>query len=110
MIPTKGYAAQAATTPLAPFDFERRDIGSHDVQIEILFCGVCHSDIHTARGEWPGTVYPVVPGHEIVGRVIATGDKARKFKKGDLAGVGCLVDSCRECKNCKKGLEQYCKV
>jgi uncharacterized zinc-type alcohol dehydrogenase-like protein len=109
MIPTKGYAAQAATTPLSPFDFERRDIGSHDIQIEILYCGVCHSDIHTARGEWPGIVYPVVPGHEIIGRIVEVGDHVKNFKVGELAGVGCMVDSCRECENCKKGLEQYCK-
>ncbi len=109
MIPTKGYAAQAATTPLSPFDFERRDVGPQDVRIEILYCGVCHSDIHTARSEWPGTVYPVVPGHEIIGRVTDVGEHVTNFKIGELAGVGCLVDSCRECENCKKGLEQYCK-
>src|ERR1700733_8856952 len=109
MIPTKGYAAQAATTPLAPFDFERRDIGAHDIHIEILYCGVCHSDIHTARSEWPGVVYPVVPGHEIIGRVTDVGQHVTNFKVGEMAGVGCMVDSCRECDNCKKGLEQYCK-
>lgn len=110
MPPTKSYASQSSDSPLAPHDIVRRDLRPNDVQIEILYCGVCHSDLHTARGEWKGTVYPVVPGHEIVGRVTAVGAKTNKFKTGDLAGVGCLVDSCRECSNCKKGLEQYCKV
>src|SRR5690606_30775708 len=105
---TKAYAAQNATAPLAPFTLERRSLGAHDVQIEILYCGVCHSDIHTARNEWGGTRYPVVPGHEIVGKVTAVGERVQKFKTGDLAGVGCFVDSCRECENCKDGLEQYC--
>lgn len=102
------YAAQSATSPLAPFKLERRDIGTHDVQIEILYCGVCHSDIHTARNEWGGARYPVVPGHEIVGRVTAVGTSVSKFKVGDFAGIGCFVDSCRECENCKEGIEQYC--
>jgi alcohol dehydrogenase (NADP+) len=105
---TKAFAAQASTTPLAPWSFERRDPKPNDVQIEILYCGVCHSDLHTARNEWGGTVYPCVPGHEIVGRVTAVGKDVKGFKVGDLAGVGCLVDSCRECDNCKEGLEQYC--
>ena len=105
---TKAYAAQSATTPLSPFAIERRTPKQHDVQVEILYCGVCHSDLHTARNEWGGTVYPCVPGHEIVGRVTAVGDHVKKFKAGDLAGIGCLVDSCRECDNCKEGLEQYC--
>ncbi len=105
---TKAYAAQSATTPLAPWSFERRAPKPHDVQIEILYCGVCHSDLHTARNEWGGTIYPNVPGHEIVGRVTAIGDHVKKFKVGDLAAIGCLVDSCRECDNCKEGLEQYC--
>ncbi len=108
MIKTQGYAAQSPTSPLAPFSFERREPGPHDVQIEILFCGVCHSDLHTARGEWEGTVYPVVPGHEIVGRVIKAGGEVTKFKTGDLAAVGCMVDSCRHCASCTEGLEQYC--
>lgn len=103
------YAAQSATTPLAPFKLERRDVGRHDVQIEILYCGVCHSDIHTARSEWGPSRYPVVPGHEIVGKVTAVGASVSKFKVGDLAGVGCFVDSCRECENCKTGIEQYCE-
>ncbi|MBB3932790.1 putative zinc-type alcohol dehydrogenase-like protein [Kaistia hirudinis] len=105
-----GYAAQSADTPLAPFSFNRRDPGPTDVEIEILYCGVCHSDLHTARGEWPGTVYPNIPGHEIVGRVRRVGADVKSFKVGDLAGVGCLVDSCRTCANCVEGLEQYCLV
>ncbi len=109
MLPSKGYAAQSATTPLAPFAFERRDPGPADVQIQILYCGVCHSDLHTARSEWPGTRYPCVPGHEIVGRVARTGGQATKFREGDLVGVGCMVDSCRVCPSCKEGLEQYCE-
>jgi alcohol dehydrogenase (NADP+) len=105
---TLSYAAQSATTPLAPFSFERRDVGSHDVQIEILYCGVCHSDLHTVRSEWQGTTYPCVPGHEIVGRVMKVGPHVKKFKAGDIAGVGCMVDSCRTCANCEENLEQFC--
>jgi uncharacterized zinc-type alcohol dehydrogenase-like protein len=105
-----GYAAQGASTPLAPFTFERRDPGPDDVRIDIAYCGVCHSDIHTARGEWPGTMYPCVPGHEIVGYVSAVGNNVTRFKVGDKAGVGCIVDSCRNCASCKEGLEQYCEV
>lgn len=108
MIPVKAYAAQDAVTPLAPFSFERRDVRPHDVQIEILYCGVCHSDIHQARNEWNDSIYPMVPGHEIVGRVLKVGEHVTKFKEGDLAAVGVMVDSCRVCKNCKAGLEQYC--
>ena len=105
---TKSYAAQSATTPLAPWTIDRRNPKPYDVQIEILYCGVCHSDLHTARNEWGMTVFPVVPGHEIVGRVTAVGDHVKKYKVGDIAGVGCLVDSCRECDNCKNDLEQFC--
>src|SRR6201993_2994083 len=105
---TKAYAAHSPTDPLGPFSFQRREVGPHDVQIDILYCGVCHSDIHQARDEWGGSIYPMVPGHEIVGRVIKTGNHVNKFKAGDLAGVGCFVDSCRECPECKAGLEQYC--
>lgn len=105
---TKAYAAHSPTDPLGPFSFQRREVGPHDVQIDILYCGVCHSDIHQARDEWGGSIYPMVPGHEIVGRVIKTGSHVTKFKAGDLAGVGCFVDSCRECPECKSGLEQYC--
>jgi len=110
MTPTPAYAAQSAATPLAPFQIDRREPGPNDVQVEILYCGVCHSDLHMARNEWKQTIYPVVPGHEIVGRVTAVGDKVARFKAGDLAGVGVMVDSCRECANCRKGLEQYCTV
>ncbi|WP_142847733.1 NAD(P)-dependent alcohol dehydrogenase [Telmatospirillum sp. J64-1] len=104
-----GYAAQSATAPLGPFTFERREPGPHDVQIEILYCGICHSDLHQARDEWHNTIYPVVPGHEIVGRVTKVGAHVSKFKEGDLAGVGCMVDSCRQCASCQEGLEQYCE-
>jgi uncharacterized zinc-type alcohol dehydrogenase-like protein len=105
---TKAYAAQSATTPVAPFTIERRNPKPHDVHLKILYCGVCHSDLHTVRNEWGGTMYPCVPGHEIVGIVIAVGSHVTKFKVDDLAAIGCLVDSCRECDNCKEGLEQYC--
>lgn len=108
MLKTLGYAAQNATSPLAPFNFERRDPGPKDVQIEILYCGVCHSDVHTARNEWKNATYPVVPGHEIVGRVMAVGSEVKKFKVGQTVGVGCLVDSCRDCIDCHEGLEQFC--
>ena len=104
-----GYATGAADVPLAPFSFERRDPGPKDVRIDILYCGVCHSDLHQARNEWANTLYPCVPGHEIVGRVSAVGDAVTKFKVGDLAGVGCLVDSCRDCPSCAEGLENYCE-
>ncbi|HEX9083256.1 MAG TPA: NAD(P)-dependent alcohol dehydrogenase [Gemmatimonadaceae bacterium] len=110
MSSTKAYAAQGPNTPLAPFQIDRRELRPHDVQLEILYCGVCHSDIHMVRNEWKQTIYPIVPGHEIVGRVTAVGGKVAKFRRADLAGVGVMVESCRECVNCKKGLEQYCKV
>jgi uncharacterized zinc-type alcohol dehydrogenase-like protein len=109
MPPAKGYAAQSADAPLAPYSFERRDLRPNDVAIDILFCGVCHSDLHTVRSEWPGTVYPCLPGHEIVGRVTAVGPEVSKFAPGDLVGVGCLVDSCLTCPSCREGLEQYCE-
>lgn len=105
---TRAYAATAPNARLAPFEIERRALRPRDVHIEILYCGVCHSDLHMARNEWGMTIYPVVPGHEIVGKVTAVGDKVTKFRSGDRVGVGCLVDSCRDCKNCRKGLEQYC--
>jgi len=108
MIATKGYAARQADTPLAPWNFERREVGPRDVLFDILYCGVCHSDLHQARNEWGNSIYPMVPGHEIVGRVKEVGSAVTRFKPGDLAGVGCLVDSCRTCDNCKEGLEQYC--
>lgn len=103
-----GYAAESKTSRLAPFKFERRDVGESDVQIEILYCGVCHSDVHQARDEWGGSIFPMVPGHEIVGRVVKVGSKVKKFKEGDLAGIGCMVDSCRECASCREGEEIYC--
>ncbi|MEO7719194.1 MAG: NAD(P)-dependent alcohol dehydrogenase [Capsulimonas sp.] len=106
---TLAYATQSATTPITPFDFDRRDVGPSDVKIEILFCGVCHSDIHQARNEWGNSIFPMVPGHEIVGRVTQVGAEVTQFAVGDLAGVGCMVDSCRECENCKAGEEQYCE-
>jgi alcohol dehydrogenase (NADP+) len=109
MYPTKGYATHSATEPLKPFSFERRDPLPNDVQIDIQFCGVCHSDLHIARNEWNGTTYPCVPGHEIVGRVTKVGRKVKKFKEGDLAAVGCMVDSDRVCENCRVDLEQFCE-
>jgi uncharacterized zinc-type alcohol dehydrogenase-like protein len=105
---TQAYAAQSAVAPLAPFTIQRRGPGAHDVEIEILFCGVCHSDVHTVRNEWHGTHYPCVPGHEIIGRVTKIGAHVKKFKEDDLAGVGCMVDSCRVCESCKDDLEQFC--
>jgi uncharacterized zinc-type alcohol dehydrogenase-like protein len=105
---TQAYAVQSADSPFAPFSFTRRDVLPRDVKIDILFCGICHSDIHIARNEWGGTIYPCVPGHEIVGRVVGVGREVKKFKEGDLAAVGCMVDSCRTCPSCKEGLEQYC--
>ncbi|MEP6927978.1 MAG: NAD(P)-dependent alcohol dehydrogenase [Ginsengibacter sp.] len=108
MIATKSYAAQNAGDVLAPYNFERRDPGPHDVEIEILYCGVCHTDIHFVNNDWGMSIYPMVPGHEIVGRVVSVGDHVKKFKAGDMAGVGCLVDSCRDCENCDEGLEQHC--
>lgn len=109
MIKTKGFGTPNATTPLAPFNFDRRDPGPKDVQIDILYCGVCHSDLHTARNEWQNTIYPCVPGHEIVGRVSKVGGEVKNFKVGQLAAVGCLVGSDRTCPACKAGLEQYCE-
>src|SRR2546423_10189614 len=107
---TRGYATSGPTSNLEPFNFERREPGPHDVLIEIQYCGVCHSDIHQARDEWGGSIFPMVPGHEIVGRVTRTGSDVTKFKEDDIAGVGCFVDSCRVCVNCKEGLEQYCEI
>lgn len=105
----KAYAAQKAELPLGPLQIERREPGPTDVEIEILFCGVCHSDIHTARNEWGASVYPVVPGHEIVGKVSKVGSKVSKYKVGDTVGVGCFVDSCGHCASCNDDLEQYCE-
>src|SRR5205823_5617050 len=109
MVSTKGYAAQGAHEPLKPFSFDRRDPQPRDVQIEILFCGVCHSDLHIVRNEWGRTIYPCVPGHEIVGRVVKVGRDVKKFKEGDIAAVGCMVDSCRKCPSCLAGEEQFCE-
>jgi len=109
MTPTKAYAAKDSNSNLVPWTFERRDLKPHDVQFDILFCGVCHSDIHQVRNEWGNSKYPMVPGHEIVGKVTQVGSHVTKFKAGDLVGVGCLVDSCRVCDSCKEGLEQYCE-
>lgn len=110
MFEVRAYAAESAGSPLKPFTIKRRDPLPADVQIEILYCGVCHSDLHTARNEWTNTIYPVVPGHEIIGRVVKTGGKAKKFREGDIAAVGCMVGSCGKCDNCREGLENYCDV
>jgi len=108
-LPTRGYAVKEAQAPLEPFDFTRRDLGAQDVLIDILYCGVCHSDIHQARNEWGNSIYPMVPGHEIIGRVVRVGSSATRFREGETVGVGVFVDSCRECRNCREGLEQYCE-
>ncbi len=110
MTTTQGYAAHSADAPLAPFTFERRDLRANDVAIDISHCGVCHSDLHTVKSEWAGTVYPCVPGHEIVGRVRETGPDVTKFKVGDIVGVGCMVDADMDCPSCTAGLEQYCET
>jgi uncharacterized zinc-type alcohol dehydrogenase-like protein len=106
---TKAYAATSSTSPLAPWSFERRPVGPQDVHLDVAYCGICHSDIHQVRNEWSNATYPMVPGHEIVGRVTAVGAQVTKFKVGDLAGVGCLVDSCRTCAPCARDLEQFCE-
>jgi len=108
MTKIKAFAAQDAESTLGPWNLERRAPGPKDIQIEILYCGVCHSDLHQIRNEWGNSIFPMVPGHEIVGRISKIGSEVKKFKVGELAGVGCLVDSCRKCENCKEGLEQYC--
>ena len=109
MTTAKSFAAMDAKTPLKPWSFERREPGDNDVAIAIAYCGVCHSDIHQARDEWGGSMFPMVPGHEIVGHVTAVGGKVKKFKVGDVVGVGCMVDSCRTCRSCKDDLEQFCE-
>lgn len=109
MLKTAAYAATSGSSPLAPFSINRRDPTARDVQIDILFCGVCHTDIHFARDEWKFTVFPCVPGHEIIGRVTKVGKDVKNFKVGDLAGVGCMVESCRDCPGCRDGLENYCE-
>ena len=108
MIHVKAYAARSADSAIEPFAFDRREPGPHDIQIDILYCGVCHSDLHQARNDWGNSAYPMVPGHEIVGRVVKVGEHVKKLKAGDLAGVGCMVDSCRVCEPCEADLEQYC--
>ena len=109
MLKTSAYAAAHASAALAPHTIERREPGPHDVLIDILYCGVCHSDLHQARDEWGGAIFPMVPGHEIVGRVSRVGPRVTKLAVGDLAGVGCIVDSCRECEVCRRDLEQFCE-
>jgi len=108
MLPTRGYAIKAPTAAFEPFKFERRNPGPHDVLIKILYCGICHSDIHSAHNEWGGATYPMVPGHEIVGRVIEVGAAVKKFNPDDVVGVGCFINSCRTCSNCTAGEEQFC--
>jgi len=108
MIHVKGFAASDPTSPLMQYNFERRDLREHDVLVDILFSGVCHSDLHQVRDEWGGSIYPMVPGHEIVGKVIKVGRRAKKFKVGDTVGVGVMIDSCRQCKPCNNFMEQYC--
>lgn len=108
MLSTKSYAAKDAKSKLAPFQFERRELRDKDVLIESLYCGVCHSDLHQARDEWGGSRFPMVPGHEVVGKILRIGSQVKNFKVGDLAGVGCMVDSCQHCANCEIDLEQYC--
>ncbi len=110
MLPTKGYAALTAKTALQPYAFERRDVGDHDVLITITHCGICHSDIHQARDEWGSSIFPMVPGHEIVGSIAQVGKAVKQFRVGERAGVGCFVDSCRTCSACREGLEQYCEA
>jgi len=109
MLTTHAFAAPSAGQPLTPFSFEQREPGPHDVLIDILYCGVCHSDIHQARDEWGGSRFPMVPGHEIIGRVKQVGQHVKKLKVGDMAGVGCIVDSCRDCQTCRQDLEQFCE-
>lgn len=109
MIKSIGYAATSKTSPLAPWSFERRDPQASDIELEVLFCGVCHSDLHVVRSDWGPSKYPCVPGHEIVGRVLRVGSAVTKFKAGDIAAVGCMVDSCRVCANCRDGEEQFCE-
>lgn len=106
---TRGYAAQSDVTPIEPFDFTRRDLRDDDVEVDILYCGVCHSDIHQSRNEWGNSTFPIVPGHEIVGKVLRVGVAVASFQKGDVVGVGVMVDSCRHCSACDEGLEQYCE-
>src|SRR5512134_3762123 len=107
---TVGYAAQSAASPLAPFSFERRELRPNDVAMEILYCGICHTDLHQARNDWGWSLFPLVPGHEIVGRVIEVGSEVTRYKIGDAVAVGCMVDSCQHCDQCRKGEEQLCRA
>lgn len=110
-VATKGFATHGPEAKFEPFEFNRREVGPTDVLIDILYCGICHSDIHQAKDEWQGimpTIYPLVPGHEILGRVSQVGDQVTKFKEDDIAGIGCFIDSCRECGSCTSGMQQYC--
>jgi len=109
MFKTTGYAATSPTSLLTPFHFEVRTLRKHDCLIDILYCGICHSDLHMARNEWKNTTYPIVPGHEIIGRIREVGSDVKKFKKGDLVGIGCIIGSCQKCPSCKEHLEQYCE-
>src|SRR4051812_10109790 len=109
MLTTKAYAAKEANAKLEPYTIERREPGAHDVLIEILYSGICHSDIHQVRNEWGSGLYPMVPGHEIAGKVLRVGPAVTRFKAGDAAGVGCFVDSCRKCESCLDGFEQFCE-
>ena len=109
MIGTKGYATHGPEAVFEPFSFERRDLGANDILIDIQYCGICHSDIHQAKGEWGNSIFPMVPGHEIVGSVAQVGNAVTKFSVGDIAGIGCFIDSCRECSPCKDGFEQFCE-
>ncbi|WP_198351329.1 NAD(P)-dependent alcohol dehydrogenase [Flavisphingomonas formosensis] len=110
MVPAKAYAALQPAAPLEPYRMERRSPGAHDLLMEILYCGICHTDIHQTQGEFPGSIFPMVPGHEVVGRVVATGAEVSTYKVGDVIGVGCFVDSCRECRDCAEGEEQFCDL
>src|SRR6266571_2244440 len=106
---TPAYGAREAKAPVAPMTIERRDPGPHDVEMEILYCGICHSDVHQVKDDWGNTHFPVVPGHEVVGRVVSQGASASHFREGDLVGVGCMVDSCRACPECRAGHEMFCE-
>src|SRR5262245_43170837 len=109
MLPTKGYAVHSSNANFEPFDFKRRELRPEDVLIKILFCGICHSDIHQVNDEWGGSIYPMIPGHEIVGKIVRVGSQVTKFKVDDTVGIGCFVDSCRECPSCHSHEEQFCE-
>ncbi len=109
MLKTPAYAAEKAGRPTHPFSIERREPGPHEVLVDILYCGICHSDVHQVRDQWGGSIFPMVPGHEIVGRVVKTGDEVKKWQAGDTVGIGCFVESCRTCEACQSGEEQFCE-